>query len=173
MREFGIAFAKGLANGLRYTENPRYDEEWLIECYNLMPSEGGLVPFEPATPLGFAVVWLEYLRIRAQDGTTWYWMAGRDGALEVSLVQPNIPGFDMVDITPATVPYFITILDQDDDLWYLYPDSITGQVILHNVVPGVGTGLTNFKILCLDAITWGYEADNTMPSYGPVRRNRI
>lgn len=44
MREFAHEFVKGLRKGLRAFPHPIPGEEELVECYNLIPSENGLMP---------------------------------------------------------------------------------------------------------------------------------
>lgn len=51
MREFGITFDKEFRKGLRAFRNPPRGEEGLVECYNLMPGEIGLLPHEPLTDI--------------------------------------------------------------------------------------------------------------------------
>jgi len=56
MREFGIAFEKGLRKGLRAFRNAPSGDEELVECYNLMPGELGLVPHEFITGMDAPVI---------------------------------------------------------------------------------------------------------------------
>uniref|UniRef100_A0A6M3JB42 Uncharacterized protein n=1 Tax=viral metagenome TaxID=1070528 RepID=A0A6M3JB42_9ZZZZ len=59
MKEFSTTFKEGLVKGLRSDErNPR-NSEALVECYNLKPTEVGLIAYEPiANPLtGVSADW--------------------------------------------------------------------------------------------------------------------
>jgi len=56
MREFAITFERGLRKGLRAFKNPIPGQEELLECYNLVPSEQGLLPYEPIAEVDFSNV---------------------------------------------------------------------------------------------------------------------
>jgi len=57
MKEFEFTFDKGLRGGLRKNTSSPRDEQTLIECHNLAPSEEGLGLHEAVNSLNVAYAW--------------------------------------------------------------------------------------------------------------------
>lgn len=57
MKQFEFTFEKGLRGGLRkFVSNPR-NEQALVECHNLMPTEAGLEAHEAVNDLNVSYTW--------------------------------------------------------------------------------------------------------------------
>lgn len=145
MRQFQIPFTKELLRGLRTFPAGLLTNPQLVECYNLMPAEDGLIAHETIYGIGLAKAAFNYLEIKDQTRVSWFWYPVFDGHI---LVAGNIPsepstGYDATAITPLTVPYWVEILDQDLVTWFLYPDSLTGFTRAKDTAPTIGTGMKN------------------------------
>lgn len=145
MRQFQIPFTKGLLKGLSAFPAGLLTNPQLFECYNLMPAEGGLVAHETIYGVGLAKAAFNYLEIKDQVQVSWFWYPVFDGHI---LAGGNIPsepstGYDAIPITPAIVPYWVEILDQNLVTWYLYPDNLTGFTRARDTAPAIGTGMKN------------------------------
>lgn len=149
MREFGITYQKGLIKGLRpFTRHPPNDPG-LIECFNLMPHEDGLLPHEELENFserngGFDFLVASYFGLKDQNGVLWYWYVGRGLDLLVSSDVPNfdLSGFDAIDASLSTIPYWIQVdaFNAITTQMYLYPDINNGFPLVSNTAPAVGSG---------------------------------
>lgn len=144
MREYGIPYIQNLYRGLRPFPNPQPGQEFLLDCYNLVPSELGLLAYEPLTAVGTPIPLVDYIKIKDQDGVVWYWLCSVGLDLTYQSAVPNLVplGFNMNDITPATIPYWLQV-DAVDDIvtqMYLFPSNIDGNPLIDIASPEVGTG---------------------------------
>jgi len=104
MKEFEFTFDKGLRSGLRkHSSNPR-NEQALVECHNLMPTEAGLEVHKAVTDLN-------------ADGVAWGGLGKQYremlSFLEFSVVKPAC-----FDITVGNISYTLAT----DDVAYVYKD---------------------------------------------------
>ena len=83
---------------------------------------------------------MDIFRIRDQEGTIWYWwIDGLGEQLVRSLTPPSAGHIQATDITPATIPYWLAILDETATVRYVYPLPF-GQVQVQSTPPPIGTG---------------------------------
>lgn len=64
MKGYDFTFEKGLRSGLRKHYMNPFNEEALVECHNMAPTEAGLEPHEDIILIGSA----EDLGLLAEDG---------------------------------------------------------------------------------------------------------
>jgi hypothetical protein len=168
VREFGIPFIDAFKKGLRRFPISHPDEQWLVQCYNLMPSDEGLVSHDTIQGIGISYLFYEFLFILDQSGGLWIWTAGRDGAIEISLGTPMVENsLEPVNITPDPIPSWIELLDTNGNIWYIFPDELSGQVALSAEQPVVGVGLADFVIMGKTFQEWQYEVDPVIPTFYP------
>ena len=144
MREFEVNLSKSLAKGLRPFPRNELSGSFLYECYNFMPSETGLIPYETVRAIGS---YFNYLEIKDQLGVSWYWYPVFDGHILAGSSIPSEPstGLDAVAITPTPTPYWVNVLDELGATWRLYPDSTTGETRAKDSDPSVGTGMNSLR----------------------------
>lgn len=156
MREFEVSLTKALKRGLRAFPKNELDVQFLSECYNFMPSETGLIPHERIQGIAWSSAYFNYLEIKDQNGVSWFWYPAFDGHI---FVGPDIPseittGLDAIPINNSPVPYWVNILDENSDIWRLYPDSATGETRAKDSDPGVGTGISNLRWVGTTTEVW-------------------
>jgi hypothetical protein len=144
MREFTIDVSKTLPKGL----SPIEDREGLIpglhECWNFVPDEAGLKPWEPFLPTGWQGAYFNYLPIRDQTGVLWYWYPVFDGHILVDTDIPSEPSTQLVAISLVVNPVsWIDIPDENGAIWQLYPDTVDGFTRATDSTPLGGEGLQN------------------------------
>lgn len=168
MQEFTFAYLKGLTRGLRRFPISAPKEEWLSECHNLEPQETGVVGYVSLLPLNITTLTFDYLGIKDQAGTVWYWYLGRDGELYTTVDNsiPNVSPFDAVDITPGTIPYWVRMVDELGGFWYLSPDTI-GSMDFSQTQPSVGTGINNPIFQATDGLNYMLIADSILGTFYP------
>jgi hypothetical protein len=144
VQEYGSLYIQNLYRGLRPFPNPRPGQEFLLDCYNFVPSELGLTAYEPFIPIGTSAPLVDYIRVRDQGGVVWYWLCDLDLNLIIEPTLPNlIPlGFDVNDITPTTVPYWLQVdaVDSLSTQMYVFPSAIDGTPLIDTSSPAVGSG---------------------------------
>lgn len=144
MREFGIPFQEGLLRGLRPFPNPRSGQEALIECFNLMPSDLGLLGHVELLPIGVAAPFIQYLAIKGQDELLWYIVggAGLDTVMYSTVPDATAFGFVTVSVTPVTVPYWLQVdaVDSPATQLYIWPANTSGDLTVFTAPPALGTG---------------------------------
>ena len=145
MREFGVIFEKQLWKGLRAYTTPRRNADLgLVECFNLMPSEGSLRGHDPVVDLGFAVPTVEFIAIKDQSGTIWYWLGGADLGAVFSTTSPNLSayGYTALAVTPTSIPYWLQVdaIDAPATQMYIFPAEINGDLLVATTPPAIGSG---------------------------------
>lgn len=171
MQEYGVYFQKGLLKGLRPFKAGPLDEPMLYECWNLMPTETGLLGHDTLLPIGIPAIGFEYLGIYDQNAVIWYWSVNYDGALSVWNRVPTHDVYEVKNITPTLIPWWIPVLDELDTIWYLYPNAVTGQPILSAVQPVLGESSVipeEFKIRSIFFEYWTYGVNSSVPGYFPT-----
>lgn len=167
MQEYGVLFLKGLLKGLRPFKAGPLDEPMLYECWNLMPTETGLIGHDYLLPIGIPAVGFEYLGIYDQDGVIWYWTIHYDGELAVWDTLPTHLIYEVINVTPALIPWWWPVLDELDTIWYLYPNAVTGQPILSGTQPADGSSTVpfDFHIRSIFFEYWQLLVHSTLPTY--------
>jgi len=158
MREFAIPYSSGLKRGLRKFPVSQRSEEWLYECYNLMPTEVGLVSHETIGDFGTLSTSYDYFALKDQDSVIWYlWIEIDQSMATDDSIPSDINGLDVNDLTPATIPYWLKILADDTGVaMYLYPSTI-GTIMIDTAAPAIGTELdggTKFQMSGRDAVKY-------------------
>lgn len=167
MQEYGVLFLKGLIKGLRPFKAGSLPDPMLYECWNLMPTETGLVGHDFLLPVGIPAVGFQYLGIYDQSQFLWYWSIFYDGNLEIWNHIPTHPFYEIKDVTPIITPWWWPVEDELGTLWYLYPNIVTGQPILSTVQPvnGESTLPVGFKIQTIFFEYWSMHVRSTLPTF--------
>ncbi len=144
--------------------------EFLSECFNFVPSETGLAPYARAYGLGWSN-YFNYLEIKDQLSVSWYWYPVFDGHILVGSTIPSEPttGLDAVAITAVPTPYWLEIRDENSAIWFLYPDSTTGETRARDAAPAIGTGISNFLWRGTTMERWMLKFNNADKSRYSVR----
>jgi len=167
LQEYGVLFLKGLLKGLRPFKAGPLSEPMLYECWNLMPTETGLVGHDTLLPIGIPAVGFEYLGIYDQNQVLWYWSIHYNGNLEIWNRIPTHLIYEVKNITPIITPWWWPLEDQLGTLWYLYPNIVTGQPILSTAQPtnGESTLTSDFKVRTIFFEYWQLLVDSILPTY--------
>ncbi len=168
MREFELQLTKSLSKGLRPFPRNELVAQMLSECFNMMPAETGLVPHETVCGIGFTTVYFNYLRIKSQNGDTWFWYSLAAGVLTQASTAPSIDGLDTIDLTPSIIPYWLTLKDELAGTWYLYPSNTLGYPLVSTTVPTTGTGRASFEFGGSTGQHWTYAVNSVTSSFYPV-----
>ena len=144
MREFGITAPRSILRGLRAFPSPLPGEEECFECHNLVPSEHALRGHETLVAIGITNPFIEYIGVRDQGGTIWYWTLGAGLGITYNTVVPIVSGygFAAVNVTPAIVPYWIQVdaADVPATQLYIFPAEFSGDILVNTVSPPTGPG---------------------------------
>ena len=168
MQEYGILIQKQLLRGLRpFRAGPLLEDIGLIECWNLQPTETGLIGHDLLLPIGIPTVGFEYLGIYDQSGFLWYWSIDYDGNLAIWDRIPTHAFYEIKNITPALIPWWWPVLDEMDTIWYLYPNIFTGQPILYTIQPtnGDSTLTPDFSITSIFYEHWQFKVNSSLPTF--------
>jgi hypothetical protein len=170
VQEYGVLFLKGLLKGLRPFRAGALDEPMLYECWNLIPTETGLVGHDYLLPIGIPAVGFEYMGIYDQSQFLWFWSVGYDGNLEIWDRVPTHPFYEIKNITPELVPWWAPLEDEIGSIWYLYPNIDTGQPILSTTQPLTGESSleTDWHIRSIFFEYWQYQVNSILPTYLPL-----
>jgi hypothetical protein len=169
MQEYGVLFLKGLLKGLRPFRAGPLDEPMLYECWNLMPTETGLVGHDALVPIGIPSVGFDYLGIYDQNQTLWFWSPWYDGGIEIWDRIPTHEYYKINNVTPTVTPWWWPLEDELGGLWYLYPSITTGQPTLSNAQPtnGSSTLTPEFAYRSIYFEYWQYRVNSTVYSWYP------
>jgi hypothetical protein len=91
---------------------------------------------------GLYAPYYEYVAIKDQSGVLWYWWvtASRDLAWGLS------PGVyvhrQSREVVLSPIPYWLVLVDGTAVTRYVYPQTLTGEVLIMPSAPAVGTGYT-------------------------------
>lgn len=143
MREFTIDLSKALSRGLTPFPGNELRGIGLYECYNQVPTENGLEDYKPLRATGCgASMFFHYLRILDQGGVPWYWYPVFDGHILSGDTIPSEPttGLDPLSLINEDVQW-VEILDENFQMWKMYPDQATGFTRVTDTTPLSGVGL--------------------------------
>jgi hypothetical protein len=143
MREFQVDLTKALPRGLSPLEKREGALLGLHECFNFVPDEIGLKPWDPLIPTGMSGGgYFNYLPIRDQTGKLWYWYPVFDGHILAGDTIPNEPDTNLIAIPVVGDPVeWVNIPDENNFLWKLYPDPGEGFTRITDSTPLTGVGL--------------------------------
>jgi len=169
LQEYGILFLKGLLKGLRPFAAGPLSEPMLSECWNLMPTETGLLGHDFLLPIGIPAVGFQYIGIYDQSQVLWYWSIHYDGNLLIWNRSPTHPIYEVINVTPIITPWWWPLEDELGTLWYLYPNVVTGQPILSLTAPinGESTVPIDFHLRSIFFEFWQLLVRSTLPTYYP------
>jgi hypothetical protein len=158
MREFQVDLSKALAKGLSPLDDREGSVLTLHECFNFIPDEVGLKPWEPVNPIGWRGAFFNYLPIRDQTGILWYWYPVFDGHI---LAGPDVPSEPSTGWLPVPVVgnpiEWVEIPDENGMIWKLYPDTADGFTRATDSTPLSGVGL--------DLLVWRGTTGETWTNY--------
>jgi hypothetical protein len=144
VRESIIDLTRSLPKGLRAFDDKSRGDLMLDECFNFQTTESGLAEYSPLQAIGWQTAYFNYLSIRDQNGGLWYWYPVFDGHILVGTSVPTEPttGLEAMPLV-ATPIEWVEILDENNEVWKLYPDASTGETRATDFTPLSGVGLAN------------------------------
>lgn len=80
-----------------------------------------------------------YFAIKDQEGNVWYWYIAEDDTVNFSASVPSILEKIAQEVIIDPVPYWLELMNGNDELRYVYP-FITGEYAVSATVPSVGSG---------------------------------
>lgn len=94
-----------------------------------------------------AIPFYEYFTIKDQSGVSWYWWvtSSRDIAWGTSLL--SYPHRQSRALLVSPIPSWITVVDTTAVTRYVYPKTLTGELLVMPSAPAVGTGYPGSVLL--------------------------
>ena len=167
MQEYGVLFLKGLLKGLRPFRAGPLEDPMLYECWNLIPTETGLIGHDFLLEIGIPEISYEYIGIYDQSQVLWYWNISYDGTLYIWNRIPTDEIYKVINATPDITPWWWPLEDETGGIWYLYPNVITGQPILSDVQPTNGESdlEVGFHLRTIFFEFYEFKANSILPSF--------
>lgn len=82
----------------------------------------------------------DYFAIRDQAGVTWYWWVTKSGDIEWGLSPGTYPHRNARLVTLSPIPSWLVLVDGTAVTRYVYPQTLTGEILVESSAPSVGTG---------------------------------
>ncbi len=82
----------------------------------------------------------DYFAIKDQSGVTWYWWVTKSGDIEWGLSPTTYPHRNSRLITLSPIPSWLALVDGTAVTRYVYPQTLTGEILVESSAPSVGTG---------------------------------
>jgi hypothetical protein len=91
---------------------------------------------------GLYIPYYEYFAIKDQAGVTWYWWVTKSRDLAWGLSPGVYPHRQSREVVLSPIPYWLVLVDATVTTRYVYPKTLTGEVLIMPSAPAVGTGYT-------------------------------
>jgi hypothetical protein len=103
-------------------------------------------------PLQFQAVstytpFFDYFAIKDQNGVTWYWWILASGDIAWGLSVATLSYAQPREVVLSPTPYWLVLVDTTAVTRYVYPDVDTGEILVADSPPSVGTGYTGSPTL--------------------------
>lgn len=83
-----------------------------------------------------------YFAIKDQAGVTWYWWVTKSRDVDWGLTPGNFSHRIAQEVVLSPIPYWLALVDGTAVTRYVYPQTLTGEILVESSAPAVGTGYT-------------------------------
>lgn len=136
--QVGVTLLPGTFITLTHAFLPSLDQGRIFEIHKLSyrPSLGRVnIQASRVSSVVF-----EYFALKDSSDVIWYFWYDVVAQLVRDTTIPSMEPLSPVDISEASIPYWLQTIDELGGTWYLYPDTL-GQMTIDSSGPGVGFGV--------------------------------
>jgi hypothetical protein len=96
---------------------------------------------------GIYVPFYDYFAIKDQAGVTWYWWITKSADIEWGLSPLTYVHRNPREVVLSPIPSWLALVDATAVTRYVYPKTLTGEILVASSAPAVGTGYTGSPLV--------------------------